>query len=285
MAKRQGQSSGAAVPSKSIKPSSPKGTGVTSSDDAERLQDLMQGYHEKLREIEKRVLDEGIESVDLYGFDQCRVLEGDELVEGLRRYDGVSLIQERVIELQDVKPAIDRVLAVDPMDADAKSLLEEQMWLKCILMLNGLSLLRCLRNTAFAMGLDPTPFTVVHENLTNETRASALGLAELMSLTMRRAHTNAEPDFVIESNRVDEPSLTKSQQTVLKTMTRFGGSNLLSTSEIRGEMDRSERLSEETIRLAIKVLVLADLVERPQGPRKGCRLTLSGRKLAGKIAD
>lgn len=85
MAKRQIQTAVAAALSTSNKISSPGGTAIPKPDDVMRLQDLVQGYQERLREIQERVLDEGIESVDLYGCDNCRVLEGDELVVGLRR--------------------------------------------------------------------------------------------------------------------------------------------------------------------------------------------------------
>lgn len=275
MARRHGQASGASE-SKTSQSSTLAVTSPADSDGSQRLQDAQ----EILREIRERVLDEAIEAFELYGVVKDRVLEGDELVEALRRYDGVSLIQERVIELQDLEPSIDRFVAADPNDAEAKSLLDELAWLKCVLLLNGLSLLRCLRNTAFAMGLDPIPFTIVQENLTRETRAKALGVAELMVLKSRNVTSSIEPIAKPSDDQVD-PSITMPMEEVMRAMYRFDGSRLLSAAAIAEELET--RLHVETVRRAVVALEACGYVERPEGPRRGCRLTRAGRLKAGKI--
>lgn len=82
-----------------------------------------------------------------------------------------------------------------------------------------------------------------------------------------------------------EPPLTSHDATVLKTMSRFDGSQLLIIKMISAEMDPEERLSERTIGEIVRKLVKQTLAERPEGDRQGVRLTSTGRQLAAKIAD
>lgn len=81
------------------------------------------------------------------------------------------------------------------------------------------------------------------------------------------------------------PALTPNQTRVIVTMARFDGSRLLSTAMIQGEMDDTERLSQETIRKSVRRLIEFGWAERSEGPRSGARLTLRGRCLIPKIAD
>lgn len=262
MATRQGEISGASQ-SQGSRTSGLAVTSVAESDEARRLQDL----REILRGIHERVMGEATEAVDLYGVGEDRVLEGDELGEALRRYDGVSLIQERVIELQGLQ-------LMCQQDT------EELVGLESLLVLNGFSLLRCLRNTAFAMGLDPTPFTVVQENLTRETRARALGVAELMGLKSQNVTSSNELKPLPSDDQL-EPAITMPMEIVLRAMHRFDASRLLSAAAITDELET--HLNAETVRRAVVALRARGYVERPEGPRSGCRLTRIGRLKAGKI--
>jgi hypothetical protein len=81
------------------------------------------------------------------------------------------------------------------------------------------------------------------------------------------------------------PALTENQSRVLRTMALFDASQLLSSKKIAEEMDAMVRLSEETVRQCVGKLIEENLAERPEGDRSGARLTMAGRKLAGKIAD
>lgn len=81
------------------------------------------------------------------------------------------------------------------------------------------------------------------------------------------------------------PALKRCQSQVLQTMAQFDGSRLLSAEMIAVEMDSSARLSEETVRQSVAKLIEVNYAERPEGPRSGARLTIAGRRLAGKIAD
>ncbi len=81
------------------------------------------------------------------------------------------------------------------------------------------------------------------------------------------------------------PALTPNQQRVLQTMARFDASRLLSCAVIAPKMDPAIRLSEEAVRQCVAKLIELNLAERPEGERSGARLTIPGRKLAGKIAD
>lgn len=243
---------------------------------AERIDDL----NRLLDEVRGKVMDEAIESYDLYGHTNERVLEGDELRAALRKYDALSMIQERVIVLRKLQPQIDHELEGDPADSVARELASESAGLSAILFLSEISLVRCLRNTAFAMGLDPTPFTIVKENLTTESRASALALAELMALHSVSSCAISAKDS--EQNQFcDEPALTETMQIVMRAMKQIDGSRLLSAAAIREELDT--RLNVETVRRVVKNLEARGYAERPEGLRAGFRLTRAGRLKAGKI--
>lgn len=80
-------------------------------------------------------------------------------------------------------------------------------------------------------------------------------------------------------------ALTVNQSRVLQTMARFDGARLVSSKMIVEEMDTTTRLSEETVRQCVRKLIESNLADRPEGDRSGARLTIAGRRLAGKIAD
>jgi len=81
------------------------------------------------------------------------------------------------------------------------------------------------------------------------------------------------------------PGLSRSERVTLVTLNSFDRSVLLSVAKIHAALDPTERSSEETIRKDVLKLIELDLAERPEGERKGARLTNTGRRLAGKIAD
>ncbi|MCW5755345.1 MAG: hypothetical protein KIT24_11615 [Phycisphaeraceae bacterium] len=87
------------------------------------------------------------------------------------------------------------------------------------------------------------------------------------------------------------PALTANQSRVLQTMALFDPSLLLSSKMIAAETEDRQAipplpaLSDETVRQCVVKLIESNLAERPEGDRSGARLTMAGRKLAGKIAD
>ncbi len=81
------------------------------------------------------------------------------------------------------------------------------------------------------------------------------------------------------------PALSKSDIHVLRAMASFDTSRLLSATTIIEAVDIEDRLSEETVRLCVLKLMRDQLATRPEGKRNGARLTIHGRRLAGKIAD
>lgn len=86
-------------------------------------------------------------------------------------------------------------------------------------------------------------------------------------------------------DEASEPALTASQSRVLAAMAAFDGSRLLTTKAIEEAMDAGTQLSERTIGPTLRELIKYGLAERPQGERRGARLTLRGRRLASKIAN
>ncbi len=89
-----------------------------------------------------------------------------------------------------------------------------------------------------------------------------------------------------DGHSIDEqPALTKNQANVLTTMALFDRAQLSSVASITTELPPTERLSEETVRLSVSRLIKLGYAERPEGARRGARLTNEGRRLSGKIAD
>ncbi|HED53178.1 MAG TPA: hypothetical protein ENJ00_03135 [Phycisphaerales bacterium] len=80
-------------------------------------------------------------------------------------------------------------------------------------------------------------------------------------------------------------ALTQNEALVLKTLGLFDSSILVSAATIEREMDPRERISNRTINTAVRRLIEIGLAERPEGPRRGCRLTRAGRVQMRKIAD
>jgi hypothetical protein len=81
------------------------------------------------------------------------------------------------------------------------------------------------------------------------------------------------------------PALTGNEASVLRTLAIFDPAELASAARVEAAMDRAERISDKTIRVAIRRLVELGLAERPEGDRSGARLTIAGRRLVRKIAD
>jgi hypothetical protein len=80
-------------------------------------------------------------------------------------------------------------------------------------------------------------------------------------------------------------TLSRSELLVLQAMARHGVEKLLSIEAIRGEIPPQDRLSEPPIRDAVNKLIENLLAERPDGERRGARLTLRGRRLADQYQD
>lgn len=91
-----------------------------------------------------------------------------------------------------------------------------------------------------------------------------------------------QPDTAEE---IQTPPLTSNEAAVLRTLAGFDPSELVSTARIEAAMEPGERLSERSIGLVVRRLMAERLAERPEGDRKGARLTIRGRQLARKIAD
>ena len=79
------------------------------------------------------------------------------------------------------------------------------------------------------------------------------------------------------------PALTEPQRITLGAMNGFDPSMLASAVRICDAIEPAQRLSEETIRQAVARLIELGLAERPEGERRGARLTLEGRRLSVKI--
>jgi len=99
----------------------------------------------------------------------------------------------------------------------------------------------------------------------------------------------AEARVPVEEVEDDEeacqvPALVDTERLTLLTLQTFDPSKLASAQDVSDAMDPAERLSERTIRKAIRALIELDLAERPEGGRQGARLTTPGRRLASKIA-
>lgn len=80
------------------------------------------------------------------------------------------------------------------------------------------------------------------------------------------------------------PPLKPVERQVLIALSAFDPSDLVSAPKVRDAMDPRERLSERTIRPAIRQLVALGFAEYPYGNKQGARLTMAGRRLASKIS-
>jgi len=81
------------------------------------------------------------------------------------------------------------------------------------------------------------------------------------------------------------PSLSENQITILRTMAEFDPARLLSTSRIEETISPERRISERTIGDVLRRLIELGYAERPEGERRGARLTIRGRRILRKIAD
>lgn len=113
---------------------------------------------------------------------------------------------------------------------------------------------------------------------------SVIALAESKEFTTNTPHPGVDPvDEHVEEYQT--PALKKSERQTLCALGMFDASILASASDVAEEMEPADRLSTRTIHPAIARLVELDLAERPEGDRRGVRLTIKGRRLASKIAD
>jgi hypothetical protein len=116
----------------------------------------------------------------------------------------------------------------------------------------------------------------------HEIRLTERGLLELARI--RRAQPSsprADADAMQES---PPPGLTQNDVRVLRALGEFDPTRLLSAAAIEQEMEPADRLSERTIGEVLRKLIPLGLVERPEGERRGARLTTRGRRLLPKIA-
>jgi hypothetical protein len=91
------------------------------------------------------------------------------------------------------------------------------------------------------------------------------------------------PDGGAHEDEVTPPALTANEAAVLRTLAIFDPAELASAARVEAAMDRADRISDKTIRVAIRRLVELGLAERPEGDRSGARLTIAGRRLVRKI--
>jgi len=92
------------------------------------------------------------------------------------------------------------------------------------------------------------------------------------------------PDPSADADESLSPALTENESSVMHAMHRYDASLLLSTHKIGETMKMAGRLSVRTIELIVKKLIGLGFAERPEGNRKGARLTMAGRRLVPKIA-
>lgn len=79
-------------------------------------------------------------------------------------------------------------------------------------------------------------------------------------------------------------ALTAAQRLTLLTLNEFDASIVSSVQRICDAMPPENRLSPDTVRHSVLKLIALGLAERPEGLRKGARLTIKGRRLSVKIA-
>jgi hypothetical protein len=122
-----------------------------------------------------------------------------------------------------------------------------------------------------------------------DVRTVALAWADRQRMKARLAAEvgSPQPEDHGGSDEDDQPppALTANEVSVLRTLAIFDPAELASAARVEAAMDRAERISDKTIRVAIRRLVELGLAERPEGDRSGARLTIAGRRLVRKIAD
>jgi len=96
-----------------------------------------------------------------------------------------------------------------------------------------------------------------------------------------KAKTHDEPDADGEL----PPSLSENQITIMRTMAECDPARLLSASRIEEAISPERRISERTIGDVLRRLIELGYAERPEGERRGARLTIRGRRILRKIAD
>ncbi len=80
------------------------------------------------------------------------------------------------------------------------------------------------------------------------------------------------------------PALTRPELAVIKGLSESGGDMLVTVSALVEALSRGDYpVGESTAKEAIRHLIELGYVERPEGPKKGARLTMKGRRRAAKI--
>ena len=79
------------------------------------------------------------------------------------------------------------------------------------------------------------------------------------------------------------PAIAKGDEEVLRAMAGFDPSQLLSVERIREKLPFT--ITDEPVRRIVVKLIESKLAERPEGEKRGARLTSAGRALAGKIVE
>ncbi len=128
---------------------------------------------------------------------------------------------------------------------------------------------------------------IVRVRLANDTRPSGASANPPQSLSGEQSSSSPGPvTRACSPNGADvEIGLSRPERMVLTTLSTVDGACLLSVREIVERMPRGEQIAAETARKALNKLIECELAERPEGSRRGARLTNSGRRQAGKIAD
>ncbi len=85
-------------------------------------------------------------------------------------------------------------------------------------------------------------------------------------------------------NAAQPPALTSPDQLVLHALAMFDPSVLAVIPKVVEAISAQERLSERTVGDSIRKLIDLGLAERPEGDKRGARLTMGGRRLATKLA-
>lgn len=109
-------------------------------------------------------------------------LGGERLRQAAKDYALLGIALEHLLRLKDLEPAADRWLSADPSNALAKRIKQGTLVFETLPIVASVSLVPCLKLSAVARGLDPSPFEACNMHLTAESRAKALALADHLSL-------------------------------------------------------------------------------------------------------
>jgi hypothetical protein len=115
--------------------------------------------------------------------------------------------------------------------------------------------------------------------------AEAVGkrIGELRSIPVAANAPQATHAAPVGNEESPGPALGQNDRRVLKAMARFDPSLLVPMVEIAEAS--AGRLSPRTVGPTVRRLIELGFAERPEGDRKGARLTTKGRRIASKLAD